>query len=673
MGHARALGQTRGHCVGDRSFARRPASSCSLLAGLAAYLCLWPVPAEPVAWQAQTPPGFTGAFAPNTRLAGLRMIDIGGEVGPEHIAIGPDGKLYAAMMSGNLIRMEPDGGKQEVFANTGGRVLGFDFDAQGRMIAADAMKGLLAIGTDGRVTLLTDRVSANDPIGYANSVVVAPDGTIYFTRFIDALPARAMGRHLSGERARHPGAIRDRPCARLRSGDRDKRASWRMACPSPTGSRWGPTATLCLSNETGRYRLWKIDGSANDLNVQSGSPQAQGAARQSAGLSGQPDARTRRPHLGRAVQAAQSGGGQSRRQAVHAKGAAAPAAVDAAARRSRTGTSSPSTRTAASSTDLQDPSGAYPETTGRHRDRRPPLHPQPACARHRLAAAMTYGIAQTQRTKESIMHNGTPAQKKLGFRIHALAFVPAIMVLLIVNVFHRLALLGAVGGAGLGHRPVLPLVFCAGPGRPQTETDLMRGLIAAAVKLVGAVMALSACATAVWATAAAQHGSRARGDLHSPQHQRAASTRRWLVLCPRKRDLSRSQRTPSASTRSGVLRVQPEDGRVVETKSTARCRTARLLWRHGRTAAAELLCRNHIGRAVVSRQRRVPRASKIDFPEAGLFPVRCQLILSGLPAPYVGGLLTTNTMTSRAAFGGDTDPPGYTQASIATIRLWKSK
>ena len=119
-----------------------------MLLGVAAYLCLWPVPAEPVSWSAQTPPGYTGAFAPNTRLSGLRMIDTGSEVGPEHIAIGPDGKLYAAMHSGNLIRMEPDGGKQEVFANTGGRVLGFDFDAQGRMIAADAMKGLLAITAD---------------------------------------------------------------------------------------------------------------------------------------------------------------------------------------------------------------------------------------------------------------------------------------------------------------------------------------------------------------------------------------------------------------------------------------------------------------------------------------------------------------------------------------------
>lgn len=66
------------------------------------------------------------------------------------------------------------------------------------------------------------------------------------------------------------------------------------------------------------------------------------------------------------------------------------------------------------------------------------------------------------------------------------------------------------------------------------------------------------------------------------------------------------------------------------------------------------------------------RAVMIDVPEPGLVPVSCQLVLGGLPPPYVGGLLTTNTLTSRAAFGGDTDPAGYTQASIATIRLWKA-
>ncbi|GLH77174.1 hypothetical protein SSBR45G_20820 [Bradyrhizobium sp. SSBR45G] len=65
------------------------------------------------------------------------------------------------------------------------------------------------------------------------------------------------------------------------------------------------------------------------------------------------------------------------------------------------------------------------------------------------------------------------------------------------------------------------------------------------------------------------------------------------------------------------------------------------------------------------------QALLLDNPEKGLFPVHCHLILSGLRAPYVGGTLTTNTITSRAPLGSNSDPPGYMQASIATIRLWK--
>jgi len=62
----------------------------------------------------------------------------------------------------------------------------------------------------------------------------------------------------------------------------------------------------------------------------------------------------------------------------------------------------------------------------------------------------------------------------------------------------------------------------------------------------------------------------------------------------------------------------------------------------------------------------------LDIPESGLNAVRCHLVLRDLPDTFVGGLLTTSTLTSRAGFGGDTDPPGYSQASIATIRLWRA-
>ncbi|MTD95572.1 SMP-30/gluconolactonase/LRE family protein [Hyphomicrobium sp. xq] len=257
------------------SIVRRVAAIAALVVlGVAAYLAFWPVPIEPVPWKAQTPPGFTGAYAPNARLSGLRTIDIGNESGPEHIAIGPDGKLYAAMLSGDLLRMDPDGGKQEIFATTGGRVLGFDFDAAGQMIAADPMKGLLAITTDARVSVLTDHVSPDDPIQYANSIVVAPGGTIYFT---DA-STRFAPRYWGGTYAASVLDIMEQS------------ASGRVLAYDPATKRCRVVAHgLSFANgialsadglslfvtETGRYRIWKVDAGASDLDVRSGSPQAQ--------------------------------------------------------------------------------------------------------------------------------------------------------------------------------------------------------------------------------------------------------------------------------------------------------------------------------------------------------------------------------------------------------------
>lgn len=256
------------------SIARKVAGAAAVVvAGAAAYLSFWPVPAEPVSWPAPAPPGYIGAHVPNTRLSGLRTIDIGNEFGPEHIAIGPDGKLYAAMTSGSLLRMDPDGGKREVFANTGGRVLGFAFDAAGRMIASDAMMGLLSIAADGRVTVLADRVSPDDRIRYANSVTVAADGTIYFTdasaRFspadwggtyeasvLDVLEQSATGRVL----AFNPVTGKAHIVAHGFS--------------FANGIALSSDGRTLFVGETARYRVWKVDRRAVNLDVRSGPPQA---------------------------------------------------------------------------------------------------------------------------------------------------------------------------------------------------------------------------------------------------------------------------------------------------------------------------------------------------------------------------------------------------------------
>jgi sugar lactone lactonase YvrE len=239
---------------------------------LAAYLVLWPVPIRPVSWVAPAAPGYTGVHATNLRLAGLQLIDLGGEEGPEHVAFGPDGMLYAAVASGKLLRMNADGSAQQVFASTGGRVLGFAFDAVGNLIVADAHNGLLGIAPDGTVRVLTDTVG-DDPIRYANSVVVARNGTVYFTdsskRFspvewggtfeasiLDITEQSATGRVLAYD----PAQGTTRVVARGLS--------------FANGIALSEDERSLLVVETGRYRVWKIAADAADLDLARG-PSAQ--------------------------------------------------------------------------------------------------------------------------------------------------------------------------------------------------------------------------------------------------------------------------------------------------------------------------------------------------------------------------------------------------------------
>ncbi|MBM4314118.1 MAG: SMP-30/gluconolactonase/LRE family protein [Deltaproteobacteria bacterium] len=244
----------------------------ALLFFLSAYLTLWPVPIEPVAWNAPPPPGYTGPHTTNSRLANLRMISLGTDEGPEHIAIGKDGKLYTTVASGNILRMDPDGGAQEVFVNTGGRVLGFDFDAAGNLIAADAIRGLLSIGPDRKIALLTDRVNG-DPIRYADAVVVAASGKIYLsdasTRFapkewggtfeasiLDILEQSSTGRVLEYD----PAGKTTRVVAKGLS--------------FANGVALSRDEKTLFVNETGKYRVWRISVDARDLDISTAGDQA---------------------------------------------------------------------------------------------------------------------------------------------------------------------------------------------------------------------------------------------------------------------------------------------------------------------------------------------------------------------------------------------------------------
>jgi len=342
-----------------------------LVLSLLAYLSLAPVPIEPVAWNPPKDAGYVGMHTTNTRLTGLQLIPLGGEIGPEHVAVGPDGKLYTAVTGGKILRMNRDGSAREIWAETGGRVLGFAFDGRGRLIAADAMRGLLIIEPDAKrkITVLVDKVSiqgGDDPIRYADSVIVAKDGRIYFTdasrRFrpsqwdgvfnagvLDIFEHSATGRVLMHDPASSKTEV-------VMDG-----------LAFANGIALSADETSLFVAETGEYRIWKIAIEARALNAKRiGPADAAQAHVVVSNLPGYPDNLMRGMHgriwVGltkpRAIAADDLAGSPFMRKVVLRLPKAlwpVPQAYGHVIAFNESGKIV---------VDMQDPSGQYPETTG---------------------------------------------------------------------------------------------------------------------------------------------------------------------------------------------------------------------------------------------------------------------------------------------------------------------
>jgi sugar lactone lactonase YvrE len=249
-------------------------SGTVLVAALVAYLTLAPVPAEPVPWQPGANPGYAGPYTQNTRLASLQRIALDGAA-PEHVALGPDGWLYAAVDGGVIERMRPDGSSRAIWARSGGRVLGFDWMPDGRLVAADALRGLVAFDTapPHRVTVLADRMPDGDPIRFADAVTVARDGTVYFT---DASRHYAPAQYGGAFEASILDVVEHVPTGRV--------LAWRPGAGKVElvagGLSFANGIVLSADErslyvaETGNYRVWRIDPRARGLDLSHGQPRA---------------------------------------------------------------------------------------------------------------------------------------------------------------------------------------------------------------------------------------------------------------------------------------------------------------------------------------------------------------------------------------------------------------
>ncbi|HEX6201626.1 MAG TPA: SMP-30/gluconolactonase/LRE family protein [Thermoanaerobaculia bacterium] len=175
---------------------------------LAAAVALSRAPIDPLAYFPPPAPPLAGPYAPNEALRAAERLAAGRLRGPEDVAVDAAGRIIAGAEDGRLVRvtLEAGGGERiDTLADTGGRPLGLDFAPDGHLIVADARRGLLAVSPQGGVRLLVHE-AAGRPLGFADDVDVARDGTVYFSDaswrhgvdayLLDLLEARPHGRLL---------------------------------------------------------------------------------------------------------------------------------------------------------------------------------------------------------------------------------------------------------------------------------------------------------------------------------------------------------------------------------------------------------------------------------------------------------------------------------------------
>ncbi len=152
-------------------------ASSALPAALLLYLLLWPVPIDPVAWDAPVDEGLVDPFAPNRLLQAATGIRLGDYEGPEDATLGHDGSIYVTTSQGEIIRIRQR--RAEAFAVTGGRPLGIEVDRDGSLVVANAYLGIQRIDRQGNVRSLVSHIG-DIPV-YPNNLAIADDGRIFFT------------------------------------------------------------------------------------------------------------------------------------------------------------------------------------------------------------------------------------------------------------------------------------------------------------------------------------------------------------------------------------------------------------------------------------------------------------------------------------------------------------
>src|SRR3984957_9379820 len=136
-------------------------------------------------WRSPSIPQFGNATAQRGHVVTVSLpvyalIPLPGE-GAEDVVVGPDGVIYTGLLDGRILAVAPEDGTVREVANTGGRPLGLEATADGRLLICDSPKGLLELDLKTGVlkTLVTH--DGAEPLIFCSNVVAAPNGDLFFT------------------------------------------------------------------------------------------------------------------------------------------------------------------------------------------------------------------------------------------------------------------------------------------------------------------------------------------------------------------------------------------------------------------------------------------------------------------------------------------------------------
>jgi sugar lactone lactonase YvrE len=172
--------------------------------------------------------------------------------GPEDVVVDGEGRVVAGLEDGRIVRLAPADGSVETLADTGGRPLGVELDADGSLVVCDAHRGLLRV--DPGTGTVRELVGASElidgrPLRVCNNAAIAQDGAIWFS---DS-SARFALEHWKGDLIEHSGT------GRLLRRDPGGRVEVMLSgLHFANGVALAADESFVVVAETGAYRLTRL-------------------------------------------------------------------------------------------------------------------------------------------------------------------------------------------------------------------------------------------------------------------------------------------------------------------------------------------------------------------------------------------------------------------------------